>query len=77
MEKKEYDWKDDVPPLTDEQKLGLLKTNPQLKFFNKIGLNFDFKWFDFWVGLFYDRKQKILYFCPFPTLVLSFWRMKS
>ena len=27
-----------------------------------------FKWFDFWVGLFYDTKKKILYFGLLPML---------
>ena len=25
-----------------------------------------FKWFDFWVGLFYDTKKKRLYIFPIP-----------
>ena len=29
-------------------------------------------WFDFWIGLYYDRKKSILYFCPLPTVVLAF-----
>jgi hypothetical protein len=29
-------------------------------------------WYDFWVGLFYDRKRKILYVNPLPMVVLSF-----
>ena len=28
--------------------------------------------YDFWIGLYYDRKRKILYINPLPTIVLSF-----
>ena len=31
-------------------------------------------WFDFWVGFYYDRKKRILYFCPLPTVVFAFER---
>jgi len=31
-----------------------------------------FAWYDFWVGLYYDRMRKILYFLPFPMIVFSF-----
>ena len=31
-----------------------------------------FAWYDFWVGLYYDKKRKILYINPLPTIVLSF-----
>lgn len=72
---KEFDWKDGIPPLTEEQKLGLKKNNPMIRLFKKIGINLEFKWFDLWIGLFIDRKSKIYYFCPFPTIVISFWKM--
>lgn len=29
-------------------------------------------WYDFWVGLYYDRKRSILYINPLPMIVLSF-----
>jgi hypothetical protein len=37
---------------------------------NKI-IRVQFKWYDMWIGLFYDRKSKTTYICPFPTLVIS------
>jgi hypothetical protein len=30
-----------------------------------------FKWFDIWIGAFYDRKKRILYICPIPMIVIS------
>lgn len=27
-----------------------------------------FAWYDFWVGLYYDQKNKILYFFPLPMI---------
>ncbi len=31
-----------------------------------------FKWYDLWVGAFWDAKRRTLYVCPLPTLVLRF-----
>lgn len=37
-------------------------------------VNLIFKWFDFWIGLFWDQKKRWLYFFPIPCigLVLKF-----
>jgi hypothetical protein len=31
-------------------------------------IEFIFKWFDFWVGLFWDTKKKWLYILPLPMI---------
>ena len=32
---------------------------------------FTFAWYDLWVGFYYDRSRRRLYFCPIPMMV--FW----
>jgi len=27
-----------------------------------------FAWYDFWIGFYFDKKNKTLYFLPIPTL---------
>ena len=29
-------------------------------------------WYDAWVGFFWDKAKRILYFCPVPCVVLKF-----
>ncbi len=33
-----------------------------------------FKWYDMWVGVYYDRKGRTFYICPFPTIVIIIQR---
>jgi len=37
-------------------------------------IKFIFAWFDFWIGIYWDRKSKILYMFPVPCIgfVISF-----
>lgn len=33
-----------------------------------------FRWFDLWVGAYYDRESKTLYICPLPTIGVAIRR---
>ena len=30
-------------------------------------------WFDFWMGMFYDKKKKVIWFSPFPMMLFRIW----
>jgi hypothetical protein len=36
-------------------------------------ISVSFKWFDFWVGAFVDRKAKAIYICPIPMVPIKVW----
>ena len=38
----------------------------------KVKVNVSFKWYDMWVGFYWSRKKRILYFLPLPTIVIAF-----
>lgn len=30
-----------------------------------------FAWYDLWVGAYWDRKNRVLYVCPLPCIVIQ------
>ena len=34
-------------------------------------LSLFFAWYDFWIGIYYDRKKRILYICFLPMVVIK------
>ena len=43
----------------------------------KMNIKLYFKWFDIWVGFYYDRHEKALYFQPLPLIGLKFQKSKN
>ena len=35
-------------------------------------MNIYFAWYDIWVGFYIDTKERYIYFCPFPMIVIRF-----
>lgn len=35
-------------------------------------IDFEFLWYDLWIGIYYDTKSNVLYFCPLPMCVFKF-----
>jgi hypothetical protein len=40
-------------------------------------ISLSFKWFDLWVGAYWDAVGRILYVCPLPTICLRIDYMRS
>lgn len=38
---------------------------------NKVKVSLIFAWYDFWIGVFYDTKKRIIYVCPLPCCVIK------
>lgn len=34
-------------------------------------ISIHFLWYDFWVGAYWDRKNRVLYVCPLPMIVVK------
>lgn len=30
-----------------------------------------FRWYDFWIGVYYDRHEHVVYVCPLPTILVA------
>ena len=40
---------------------------------NKLHANVSFKWFDFWIGIFWDRPGMAFYICLLPMIPIKIW----
>ena len=38
-------------------------------------IEFNFLWYDFWVGAYYDRAKRVFYVCPIPMCVIKISRV--
>lgn len=39
----------------------------------KLQIAFKWRWYDFWVGWYFDRKERHLYIGLLPTMIFEFW----
>ncbi len=44
---------------------------------NKFNIKFQFLWYDFWIGWYYDRANQTLYICPLPMCVIKVWKAQK
>ncbi len=43
-----------------------------------IGFDCSFKWFDLWIGAYWDGKHRTLYLCPLPMVVIEIrWKQET
>lgn len=42
--------------------------------FGNLRIEFKFLWYDFWIGLYYDQKEHVLYFLPLPCCRFKIWK---
>lgn len=40
----------------------------------KLRVRVRFRWYDLWIGAYWDRNWKHLYICPLPCIVIEIWR---
>lgn len=36
-----------------------------------MSISVKFRWYDLWVGAYWDRRARVLYVCPLPCVVLE------
>ncbi len=46
-----------------------------ISFFSVDYIGMEFLWYDFWIGIYYDRNKKIIYINPLPCVVVSYQRV--
>jgi hypothetical protein len=34
-------------------------------------MSISLKWYDLWIGAYWDRKNRVLYLCPLPMIVIA------
>lgn len=55
----------------------MIQLPPSLQFFNSytkdrmtfLVIKFGIRWYDAWIGFYYDQEKQTLYFCPLPFCV--------
>lgn len=47
-----------------------------LNFFSFEYIDMRFLWYDFWIGIYYDRRKRVVYINPLPCVVISYLRIQ-